>query len=165
MRTNSSGRRLGVGGAYEISSKYRSNFTSRLAAEGWVANLVYDITSFQDLGQLGEDAWVDATGKVTDVEDSQEHKIARKEHDQAERVLKSRDVTIRSGEEFEVIQFLGSHASIPLKTGDVLAVRGCKVHEYRHSRKLATSFVTFVEANPPENPHLAGGGIKHCEEA
>ena len=68
--------------------------------------------------------------------------------------MKTRQVVLREGDFKELLELVGMHASIPLKSGDRVAIRGCKVEEYRFTRKLTTGYVTYIEVNPLANSNL-----------
>ena len=63
-------------------------------------------------------------------------------------------MVLREGDFKELLELVGMHASIPLKIGDRVAIRGCKVEEYRFTRKLTTGYLTYIEVNPLANSNL-----------
>ena len=46
------------------------------------------------------------------------------------------------------IEFLGEHAQMSTKKGNVLALAGVRVQEYRSQRSLQTSLLTLIEVDP-----------------
>ena len=99
-------------------------------------------------------SWIDIYATVIDILEGNERKLRKQEEGQATRLLKTREVVLREGDVKELLEMVGMHASIPLKIGDRVAIRGCKVEEYRFTRKLTTSYVTYIEVNPLPNSNL-----------
>ena len=52
------------------------------------------------------------------------------------------------------VHFLGQHASMTLHVGDVVAMSGVRVSEWRNERSLETTFLTIVEVNPKERDDI-----------
>ena len=44
---------------------------------------------------------------------------------------------------------MGSHAGIVLKKGDIVALCGARVHAWKETRSIQSSFLTVVQINPP----------------
>ena len=146
VRSNSNAQKNGIVSQREVTLKYKCQFS--LATEGWATQLPFSIVHFKDLAQMVPDSWVDIYATVESILDSNERKMRKLEEGKVAKVLKSREVRLAEGDFFEILELLGNHATMSIKCGDKLAVRGCKISEYRYSRKLSTGYVTYIDINP-----------------
>ena len=97
-------------------------------------------TAFVDLAQKEVSSWVNIVGIVSDVDSNS-----------VSASLPKKTITLQSGEFHELLDLLDQKASLDIKLGNVVAVKGCKVEEYRQTRKLSAAHLTYVFVNPPFN--------------
>ena len=68
--------------------------------------------------------------------------------------MSSNEVVLRSGDFHETLDLLGAHSELKVLVGNRLVAKGVKINEWNHVRKLSTSFLTYVEIDPPANSTL-----------
>ena len=125
----------GVNSNVAVDLKYHSKIGLSRAA--WPLKFRYRPVDWLTLNQLDVDSVVDLVGVVLDkpVMDLQS-------------TLPKLRVPMGNAGYQQDIYLLGEHANMIIKKGNVLALAGVRVREYRSQRSLQTSLLTLIEVNP-----------------
>ena len=143
VKKNTSANRTGAAGDVEVKMTYPVKYS--LAATSFPTKVQYELTGFMDLAQAEPGTWHDIYGQVVQVGDKQERS------DKNNKTLLSKEVVLRSGDFHETLDLLGAHSELKVLVGNRLVAKGVKINEWNHVRKLSTSFLTYVEIDPPAN--------------
>ena len=135
VKTVDSGRKDGVPNIQEVRMQFPCQIS--LSKVAWPIPLRYDCMNWSSLNQLEVDTFIDLIGRV----------IEKPVVDLNDGLAKMR-VDLCSGEMRQVVTFLGEHAGIQISVGDVVALSGIRIKEWRSERTLQTVFLTVVEVNP-----------------
>ena len=142
----------GIAGPSEVRCIYPLKAT--LAKDGWPTCVPYTFVCFADLAQRENDTFLDVLGVVDEYPDIVTKTINPTNAGQSPYTLRTRVVKLLSGEFHELLELQGHQVDTPMKVGDLLAVRGCKVKEYNHKRMLSSGLLTYLETNPCNNPSV-----------
>ena len=152
LRANKQGEKNGVTGEYEVHLRFPPKVT--IAQQAWPIQVPYSLTNFRDINQLDAPAHVDLIGRV--------HTTGRYNGDGG---LPKREAQLQSEEEVVTVEFLGDHSKTTFKKGDIVAMKGAKLDEYKGKRTIVTAYLTVVEINPTSNsslrapPELPSGSV------
>ena len=136
MKNNSSSRKYGVFGPYEIRLRVPCTFS--VSASAWPIVIPYAITPLSALNQCQHEAYVDVVGRVT----------SKEQKPQGSGGLQKTILLLVDETHEQELELLGSQHSISATVGDVVAVKGARVVEWKMTRTLQTGFMTIVEVNP-----------------
>ena len=137
VKNNKQGAKYGVPGPFEVRLKYETK--TSIASTAWPLKLSYNWTLFTDLNQCQDGEYVDVAGRVL-----HEEKIP-----QSSAAALQKSILVLGDDGHEVsLELLGSHVNITTTSGDVIAVKGARVVEWKHKRTLQTGFLTYLEVNP-----------------
>jgi hypothetical protein len=128
--------KYGVRNIQEVVKKYPCSKVE-LSKHAWPVVIPYAWTLWPSLNQQTPDAYVDILGIV----------MSKPCLDLAASVHKL-NVILGNGSIQQDVYLLSSHAGIHLKTGDVVALGGARVHAWKEQRSIQLSFLTVVEINP-----------------
>ena len=128
-------KKYGVDINFEVVLKYSSKLD--LSKAVWPLKFPYRLAGWLTLNQLDAGSVVDITGVV----------LKKPIMDLQSALPKLRVLLGNDGYQQE-IEFLGEHARMSIKKGNVLALAGMRVQEYRGQRLLHTSFLTLIEVDP-----------------
>ncbi len=125
----------GVNSNVAVDLQYHSKIG--LSGAAWPLTFRYRPVDWLTLNQLDVDSVVDLVGVVLDkpVLDLQS-------------TLSKLRVPMGNAGYQQDLYLLGEHANMTIKKGNVLALAGVRVREYRSQRSLQTSLLTLVEVNP-----------------
>ncbi len=128
-------RKYGVNSDFEIALKYRTKLDPSTAA--WPLTFPYCPVDWLMLNRLGAGSVVDIIGVVLDKPVMDPQSTSPKLRVALGNAAYQQDIEIR-----------GEHAQMSLEKGNVLALAGVCVREYRGQRSLRTSLLTLIEVDP-----------------
>jgi hypothetical protein len=141
VRINNTTTKYGVKHTQEVSLKFPC--TLELSKQAWPVNIQYELLSWDSLNQQEPDTFVDPHGKVFG-----------KPILDASSTLRKLVVTLANGNLKQDVAFLGEHASLALKIGDVVVLGGARIQKYREQRSIQTAYLTIVEINPASRGNI-----------
>ena len=116
-----------------------------VAKEAWPLTVPYEFISWDSLPQKDSRSFVDLVGRVLE-----------KPVSDANSTIPKMIVTLCNGDLKQNVHFLGQHAGVPLQVGDLVAMAGAHISEWRGERSLETNFLTIVDVNPRHHGDLFG---------
>jgi hypothetical protein len=132
VKNNSPAEKFGVSGAYEVRLTRECKLS--LAKDAWPMKLPYSFTSFADLNQIDSNHHVDIIGRVLSATV------------QADR--EKQTIVLENGEFQQEVSLFGQHAKMSVASGDLLAIKDAKIHEWKKFKNVNTSFLSVLEKNP-----------------
>jgi len=141
VRANKMGEKNGIKGKVEIHLRYPPKVM--VAPQAWAIRVPYSQTAFRDINQMDAPAHVDIVGRV--------HSVGQFSPGQG---LPKREAQLQSEDEVVTVEFLGDNATTSFKKGDIIALKGAKLDEYKGKRTIVTAYLTVVEVNPTANPDI-----------
>ena len=127
--------RYGVASNVEVNLKHVTNFT--LSQHAWPLKHDYAFQDWEALNQKEDGALIDLIGRAVGPPDEVPNPTLRKA-----------TLTLTNGNLEQRVTFLGQHVTIPIRTGDIVALRGLCLKVYREVRSLETLILTAIEVNP-----------------
>ena len=143
VKNNSSGLKYGVKGKYEVKLMHKTQV--HLATHAWPVTLNLDVTDFASLNQSQSGTCVDIIGRLT-------HKTTPEAVGTSAEFMKS-VFLLSDGTYEQEVELLGAHSTAEATVGDLVAVKGAVIKEWKGRRSVQTGYLTHVCTNPTDAEH------------
>ena len=132
-------RYFGMSNDVTIRFKYPLKYTLVPPGEaaGFPASVTYNFVPFATLDQAPDNSHVDLLGRVTRVDKSY-----------FSNTLPKIVVTVRNGDFYETVEFLGTHASMNVPINEIIACKGLVLKSYKGTRTGSTTLLTHIVVSP-----------------
>ena len=116
-----------------------------LATSAWPVKLNLDVTDFASLNQSQSGTCVCILGRLT-------HKTTPEAVGTSAEFMKS-VFLLSDGTYEQEVELLGAHSTAEATVGDLVAVKGAVIKEWKGRRSVQTGYLTHVCTNPTDAEH------------